>query len=192
MKRSLAVLALLLAPSLHAADTWVVDKAHSAVAFQVRHFVSQVSGNFNDFEGTVVADAAKPEASSVEFKIKATSVDTRNEKRDIHLRSDDFFGVEKFPEISFKSKSVKKTGSDTFDVTGTFTMHGVSKEVTLPVKFLGEMGGKGGFELSTTLNRKDYGINFNRALDQGGMMLGDDVKVSINLEANKPKPEVAK
>jgi polyisoprenoid-binding protein YceI len=179
MKRSLAVLALL------------IDKVHSQVGFQVRHFVSQVSGTFNDFEGTIVADAAKVEASSVDFKIKATSVDTRNEKRDNHLRSDDFFGVEKFPEITFKSKSVKKTGADTFDVAGTLTMHGVAKEVTLPVKYLGTMGDKGGFELSTTLNRKDYGINFNRAVDQGGMMLGDDVKIVINLEVSKAKPEAA-
>jgi len=192
MKRSLLWVALVAAPVLQAADTWTIDKNHSEVAFQVRHVVTQVRGNFVDFEGTIVTDAAKPEASSVEFKVKTTSINTNNANRDKHLRSPDFFDVEKFPELTFKSTKVQKTGTDTFDVTGDLTMHGVTKSATLPVKYLGSAAMRGkqkaGFELTATLNRKDYGINWNGTLDQGGFVLGDDVKVQINLEVDQVVP----
>lgn len=198
MKKSLAVLGLaaLIAPAALAADTWTVDRAHSEVSFQVRHFVTNVRGQFGEFDGTIVTDAAKPEASSVEFKIKAASVNTQNDKRDAHLRTPDFFAVEQFPEITFKSTAVKPTGKDTFDVTGNFTLRGVTKQITLPVKFLGSLkdpwgNERAGFELSTVLNRKDYGVNWNKVLDQGGYMLSDDVTVSINLEVAKAAPAAA-
>ncbi len=180
-----------------AQDTWNVDKAHSEIGFQIRHFVTKVRGRFTDFAGTIVANAAKPETSSVEFTIKATSIDTDNENRDKDLRSSNFFDVEKFAEITFKSSKVKAAGKDRYDVTGTLTMHGVSKEITLPVSFLGSVptkdrqgreGAKAGFETAVTLNRKDYEITWNRALDTGGFMLGDDVQVQINLETNKQLP----
>src|SRR6185295_13183779 len=117
-------------------------------------------------------------------------IDTANADRDKHLRTADFFDVEKYPEITFKSKSVKATGKDHYAVTGDFTMHGVTKEITLPVTFLGEANDpwgnqRAGFETAVTLNRKDYGITWNKALDAGGALLGEDVPVAISLEAVK-------
>ena len=179
------------APAL-AVDTYTVDPAHSEVSFQIRHLVTQVRGKFDDYKGTVHLDPAKMENSSVEFNIKAASIDTGVADRDKDLRSADFFDVEKFPEITFKSKSIKATGKDQYAVTGTFTLHGVSKEVTLPVTFGGTIkdpwgNQRAGFSTETTLNRKDYGIVWNKALDNGGALLGDDVKVAISLEAVKAK-----
>jgi polyisoprenoid-binding protein YceI len=189
---ALAATAALATPAL-AAETFTVDKAHAAVLFQIRHFMTQVAGRFLEFEGSIQIDRAKPEASSVEFAIKATSIDTGEPRRDQHLRAADFFDVAKFATISFKSTSMRPAGKDSYQVTGAFTMHGVTKEITLPVTVLGEItdpwGNKRiGFETSTTLNRKDYGMSWNQALDQGGFVLGDDVKVSVNLEAIQQKP----
>jgi polyisoprenoid-binding protein YceI len=176
-----------------AADVFTIDKVHSEVGFRVRHMVSKVSGRFVDFAGTISADAAKPETSSVELTIQATSIDTANAQRDQHLRSPDFFDVAKFPTIAFKSSKVTPTSKDHYDVTGTLTMHGVSREITLPVAFLGlgkdPWGGeRAGFSLTTTLNRKDYGIVWNQVLDSGGLLLGEDVAIEINVEAVKAKP----
>jgi polyisoprenoid-binding protein YceI len=195
MRALTAVLSLgLLASPALAADTYLVDKNHSEAAFQVRHLVSKVRGRFTDFAGTISVDQAKPETSTVEFTIKTTSINTDVEARDKHLRSADFFDVEKFPEITFKSSKVVAKGKDHLDVTGTLTMHGVSKEVTLPVTALGFIKAgkdeKAGFETAVTLNRKDYGITWNRAMDTGGVMLGEDIAVAINIEANKKKEEV--
>lgn len=187
-----AVLITLAALPLRA-DTFAVDPAHSEVAFQIRHLVTQVRGRFNDFSGTIQMDPKNLASSSVEFQIKAASIDTNAPDRDKHLRSADFFDVEKYPEITFKSKSIKPTGKETYDVTGTLTLHGVSKEVTLPVTYLGQAsmrGTRAGFAMTTTLDRKDYGVTWNRALDAGGAILGDDVKVEINLETVK-KEEAA-
>ena len=184
--------ALLAASSLSAADTWTVDKGHSDASFTIRHMMSRVRGQFTDFSGAIVADAAKPEAASVEFALKAASINTASEGRDKDLRSPNFFDVEKFPEITFKSSKVKSTGKDKYDVTGTLAMHGVSKEVTIPVQFLGfgkdPWGNeKAGFSIDFTLNRKDFGITYNKVLDTGGALLGDEVAVSINLETAKKK-----
>ena len=196
MNRTFAVLALAagLAGPAQAAETLVIDRVHSDASFQVRHFVSNVRGRFTDFSGTIVADAAKPEASTVELTIKTASIDTDQPNRDKHLQSADFFDVEKFPEITFKSTSVKAAGKNKFDVTGNLTMHGVTRQVTLPVTYLGSVGAgkdaKHGFETTTTINRKDFGIVWNKALDNGGYMLGDDVTVDINIEA-APKKETA-
>jgi polyisoprenoid-binding protein YceI len=179
-----------------AAQTYAIDKTHSEVLFSVKHLVSRVSGQFQDFGGTIVIDRAKPEASTAELSIKAASISTKEARRDDHLRSPDFFDVAKFPEITFKSTKVTPKGKDAFEVTGDLTLHGVTKPVVLEVGFLGDakdpMGNeKAGFEATTTLNRKDFGIVWNKALDQGGYLLGDDVKVTINLEAAKPKPAPA-
>jgi len=201
MRRGFAfALASLVATAPAAAqDTWVVDKAHSEVTFQIRHFVTKVRGRFTDFAGTIVADAEAPESSSVEFTIKAASIDTDNEYRDNDLRGTNFFDVEQFPDISFKSTQVAPAGNDSYEVTGLLTMRGTSREIVLPVTYLGSVatkdqqgrhGAKGGFETSVTLNRKDFGITWNRALDTGGFMLGDDVLVQINVEANMKMPEV--
>jgi polyisoprenoid-binding protein YceI len=192
---SVAALAALVALPLKA-DTFAVDPTHSEVSFQIRHMVSQVRGRFNDFSGTVQLDAKNPAASSVDFHIKAASIDTNVADRDKHLRSADFFDVEKFPEITFKSESIQAAGKDKYNVTGTLTMHGVSKKVTLPVTLGGEVkdpwgNTRAGFEIETTLDRKAYGIVWNKALDNGGVMLGDDVKVAINLETVKKSDKPA-
>jgi polyisoprenoid-binding protein YceI len=199
MTRKLAtpVAALLFAasPAL-AADTFVVDKAHSEAIFQIRHLVSKVSGRFREFSGTIHADPAKPEASTVEFTIKTDSIDTANESRDKDLKSPNFFDVEKMPEITFKSSKFTPTGKDRYNVSGTLTLHGVAKEVVLPVTFLGMAkdpwgNERAGFELSTTLNRKDFGIVWNKLLDNGGTLLGDEVSIAINLETIKQKEPAA-
>ncbi|HYS52566.1 MAG TPA: YceI family protein [Thermoanaerobaculia bacterium] len=190
------VAAALLAVSAFAADTYVVDRNHSEATFQVRHFVSRVSGKFDDFAGAISVDAANPAASSVEFTIKTTSIDTGVADRDKDLRGPNFFEVEKFPEISFKSTSIKPgSRKDVYDVTGTFTLHGVTKSITLPVEFLGfikdNRGNQhAGFTTRTTINRKDYGIVWNRALDAGGTLLSDDVDITVNIEAIKPAAAV--
>jgi polyisoprenoid-binding protein YceI len=190
----LALLLVVAAVPLFAADTYTIDKNHSDVSFQIRHFASKVRGRFTDFEGTVQADPSKPETSSVAFKIKTASIDTDNTDRDNHLRTADFFDAAKFPEITFKSTKITPTGKDKFDVTGTLTIRGVTKDVTIPVVYLGSAKDPGGnerasFELAIKLNRKDYGINWNKALDQGGFMLSDDADVQIALETVKKKPE---
>ena len=159
----------------------------------MRHFVSRVHGNFGEFDGIVTIDRENPSASSVAFTINAASIDTGSADRDKHLRSADFFETEKFPEITFKSVSVQPAGAkDAYNVTGDFTMHGVTKRITLPVTFLGfakdaRGNEKAGFTVETTLSRKDYNINWNRALDGGGFILGEDVKVVVDLELNKAK-----
>ena len=192
MHRRLRLLTLLLAAAaattpLSAADTYTIDKAHSDVSFQIRHFASKVRGSFNDFEGTILADQATPELSSVVFTIKTASIDTNNPDRDKHLRSADFFDAEKYPEITFKSSKITPAGKDKYNAAGTLTVHGVSKDVTVPVTFLGFAKDPGGnqrasFETTIKLNRKDFGINWNKALDAGGFMLSDDVDVTIGLE----------
>jgi polyisoprenoid-binding protein YceI len=182
----------LAAGTAQAAETFVVDTPHSEAVFQVRHFVTKVRGRFDDFTGTIQVDRANPAASAVELKINAATLNTAHPGRDKHLRSADFFDVEKYPEITFKSTKITPKGQNAYDVTGTFTMHGVTKEITVPVSFLGFMGSgpteKAGFSADFTLNRKDYGIVWNRALDAGGTVLGDDVFISVNIEANPPKP----
>jgi polyisoprenoid-binding protein YceI len=192
------IAAVLVAASAVAADTFVVDKNHSEATFQIRHLVSKVSGRFDDFTGVVVIDRANPAASSVEFTIKTASVNTGVVNRDNDLRSANFFEAEKYPEITFKSTSIKPSATkDVYDVTGPLTMHGVTKTITLPVEFGGLIkdpwgNDRAGFALSTRLNRKDYGLTWNKALDSGGFMLSDDVSININIEAVKKAPASSK
>jgi polyisoprenoid-binding protein YceI len=192
--RRLAVLALVALPlyaqTPAAPEVWVIDKPHSSASFKIRHLMSNVTGYFRDFDAAIAIDRAEPARSSVEFTIKSASIDTRDADRDEHLRSPDFFEVTKYPLISFKSASVAKKSESLFDVTGDLTMHGVTKRVTLPVTFLGfgrdpRGNEKAGFEIETTLDRKDYNITWNRLLDEGGVLLGDEVKVTIELEVGK-------
>lgn len=173
-----------------AATRYQVDAVHSEVSFSIRHLVTNVRGFFTDFSGTILYNAAAPEKSSVEFRIQAASINTHNAKRDEHLRSPDFFDVAKFPEITFISKRVERISDKEFRVTGELTMHGVTKVITLPVMYNGEVKDpwgnvKAGFSTQYRLNRKDFGINWNQTLDTGGLVLGDEVDVSINLEAQK-------
>ena len=170
------------------ARTYKIDKSHSEAIFQVRHLVTRVRGRFSDFEGTIVLDEANPEQSSVEFTIQATSIDTNEPDRDKHLRSDDFFAVEQFKTITFKSRKITKRGGETFDVVGDLTIRGVTKEITLPVTHLGKAkdpwgNDKVGFETEITINRKDFGLKWNAPLETGGFLVGDEVKVSLSIQA---------
>jgi polyisoprenoid-binding protein YceI len=194
-KFAFATLLTFIALSAFAGDVYLADKNHSEARFEIRHLMSKVSGKFSDVAATINIDQANPAASTVEFSMKTASVNTGNEGRDGHLRKPDFFDSEKFPEATFKSTEVKATSNkNVYQVTGDLTMRGVTKRVTLPVEFLGfgkDPGGnmRAGFSVKTTLNRKDYGINWNRSLDEGGFLLADDVDVTVNIEAMKKKPE---
>ncbi len=202
MKRSprfVVILALLVAgalPALAEVETFTFDKAHSLVGFRIRHFVSKVEGRFNKFDGTISIDRQNPSASKVELTIQADSIDTGNENRDKDLRSENFFDVARYPTITFKSTKVVAKGNDAYDVAGELTMHGVTKTITVPVKHLGFVavkgprgkGEKAGFEISFPLNRKDYGIVWNRPLETGGFMLSEDVDINIQVESNKQMP----
>ena len=168
--------------------TYKIDKSHSEVIFQVRHLVTRVRGRFDDFEGTVNVHEDKPELSSVEFTVQAASIDTNEAQRDTHLRSADFFEVEKFPTITFRSKRVVKRSNESYDVVGDLAIHGVTKEITLPVTHLGKAkdpwgNERLGFEAEITLNRKDYGLTWNAPLEIGGFLVGDEVKASLSLQA---------
>jgi len=188
---ALALAAVLTASAAVAApETFNVDKNHSIVGFRIRHFVSKVEGRFKDFEGAIVLDRQNPAASRVDLTIQAASIDTASDSRDKDLRSANFFDVEKYPTITFKSTKVVPKGGDNYDVTGDFTMHGVTKTITVPVRHGGFAKAgkteKAGFEtVNFKLDRKDYGITWNRTVDAGGLMLGDDVDINIQVEANK-------
>jgi polyisoprenoid-binding protein YceI len=165
-----------------------IDRSHSEVRFRVRHLLSRVGGQFKDFTGEVVFDPDRPEASSVNVRIDAASIDTGVSDRDMHLRSDDFFAVEKHPDLTFVSDRVVRTGADSFTVHGTLTIRGISRHVELPVDYLGSARNPYGkdlaaFEGAIRLNRKDFGLTWNAALETGGFLVGDDVEVTLNIEA---------
>ena len=171
-----------------ATRTFAIDKAHSEVTFQVRHLVTKVRGRFTDFTGTVRFDEARPELSSASFEAGTASIDTGTADRDQHLRSEDFFSVEKFPSLTFVSSKVARKSAQEFDVTGTLTIRGVAKEVTLPVTYLGAANdpwgnARVGFEAEITINRKDFGLTWNAALEAGGFLVGDEVKISASVQA---------
>ena len=186
--RRTVLIALALALSLGtfavAADTYKIDSEHSAVIFRVTHFnVGNAYGRFNDPTGTVVYDKADPSKSTFTFEVKTDNVDTDNDKRDAHLKSPDFFDAKQFPTITFKSKSVKGEG-DMLQVTGDLNLHGVTKEITVPIKKTGEtdtgkMGYRTGWEAQVDLKRSDFGMT--------GMQgpIGDDVHLVISFEAVK-------
>jgi polyisoprenoid-binding protein YceI len=195
LARNVLWMALVVAP-LHAqqspTEAWMADPAHSVVEFKIRHLVSSVTDNFRDFDAAIALNRDNPAASSVQLTIRTASIDTANKNRDEHLRSPDFFEVSKYPTLTFKSTEIKAKSKSEFDVTGDLTIHGVTKRVTLPVTFLGfardpRGNERGGFEIETTLNRKDYGLLWNQTLDEGGFLLGDDVKVDISLEVARKK-----
>ena len=184
-----SVSAFVLSQSALSADTYVFDKNHSTMGFQVRHLFSKVPGKFNDFAGKIQYDDASPQNSSVEVTIKTASIDTGVEMRDKDLRSANFFDVEKFPEITFKSNSVKQTGENTADVTGDLNMHGVTKEVVLKVELLGKGAGPqgktlSGWEAKTNVKRSDFGLTWNKMIE-GTQMVGDDVDIDLRVEADK-------
>jgi polyisoprenoid-binding protein YceI len=171
-----------------AVRTYQIDRTHSEATFQVRHLLGKVRGRFSEFEGVIAFEEEAPEASSVRFTIDAKSINTDQADRDAHLRSADFFDVDRFPTLAFASTDVTRTGERTFDVTGTLTLHGVERRLTLPVSYLGRAKDPWGheraaFEAEIVLNRKDFGLTWNAALETGGFMVGDEVRVSLSVQA---------
>ena len=177
--------------------TYTIDPAHSRIGFVARHaLVTKVRGNFNEFEGTLNLDVANPENSSADITIQVLSVDTRNAQRDEHLRTNDFFAPGEFPTITFKSTAVKQTGPETFDVTGDFTVRGVTKSITVPFEFTGSAtdpfgNERVGFEATTTINRGDYGVTWNAPLEAGGVLVSEKITIEIEVSAIKDKPAEA-
>jgi polyisoprenoid-binding protein YceI len=168
--------------------TFAIDKAHSEATFQVRHLVTKVRGHFSDFSGVIAFNEQAPEQSTVAFTINTASIDTATPDRDAHLRSEDFFFVDKHPTITFASSKITKKAGDEYDVQGKLSIRGVTKDVTLPVTFLGHAkdpwgNARIGFEAETTINRKDFGLMWNAALETGGFLVGDEVKIALNVQA---------
>lgn len=172
---------------------YVVDPDHSIVEFQVKHMViSKTTGRFTDYSGFVDLDADAKEVKAIEATIKAASLNTNHQKRDTHLKTADFFDVEKYPTVTYTLKRVKKTG-DEFTALGDLTMHGVTKEITLVGSFNGSANDpwgnvRAGFTGRGTLNRKDFGMNWSKTLDNGGLIVGDDVDIRLEIEAIRAKP----
>lgn len=195
MKKMLLTCALaagVAAPAL-AADSYTVDVSHSEVTFQVSHLtISKVRGRFKEFEGNIQVEPGKPELSSVEFRIKSASVDTADPKRDEHLKSADFFDAANHPELTFKSTRIVPKGKDLYDVTGNLTIRGNTKTISLAVTVAGPIqdpwgNTRIGFEAATTINRKDYGVSWSKAMDNGGLVVSDEVAITIALETAKKK-----
>jgi polyisoprenoid-binding protein YceI len=182
------------APAARAADTYTIDVSHSNVSFSIRHFFSKVPGRFGKYEGTIVYDPEDLGKSSVNVTIDAASIDTDLADRDKHLKSPDFFDVEKFPKITFASAKVKPVGKNKAQVEGTLTIKGVSKPVTLDIEVLGtgpDAWGntRGGFEGRTRVNRQDFGVSWNKVVEGGGTILGDEVEIILNVEAVRQAPK---
>ena len=169
--------------------TYTVDPAHSRIGFVARHaMVTKVRGSFNEFDGSGYFDAADPTKSHLQLNIKAASIDTRNAARDAHLRSNDFFSMDEFPEITFASTSIEQVSPEKFRVTGDLTIKGVTKPVTLDVAYTGAAvdpygNQRIGLEASATVNRKDWGVNWNAALEAGGVLVSESVNLEIEISA---------
>ena len=167
--------------------TWTLDPTHTRANFSARHMmVTTVRGGFDKVSGAVVFDPKNPQASSVQATIEAASINTGVGDRDNHLRSADFLDVETYPTITFKSTSVQPTGDTTANVTGDLTIRDVTRPVTLKVEFLGESFGfnsqRAGFEATTKINREDFGLTWNVALETGGVLVGKDITLNIDAE----------
>lgn len=193
--RMLALLVIAASSLVFGQTAWTIDSAHSAAQFSVRHMmISNVRGEFGKLTGTAVYDPANPGASTVEATIDATTINTREPKRDEDLRSANFFDTANYPTITFKSKKAESLGEGHLKVTGDLTMHGVTREVVLDVTGLNNQvkDPRGnlhmGASATTRLNRKDFGINWNRTLDSGGMVVADEVDVILDVEMVKKAP----
>jgi polyisoprenoid-binding protein YceI len=186
LTRGLALLAFLAAPALFAAE-YEIDTAHSSVGFSIRHIATKVKGSFAQFEGKISFDEKKPAASKVEVTLKVASINTNNEKRDAHLRTPDFFNVDKHPLATFKSTKVTAAGKGKFKVEGDLNLHGVTKPVTLKVEHLGTESAWGsqiaGFTATTRILRKDFGFDLGKLLESGKLVLSDEVDLTMDIEA---------
>lgn len=171
--------------------TWNIDPSHSGVHFTVRHMVvSKVRGAFTRWQGTIQFDEKNPEAGKVSVQIEAPSIDTREEKRDAHLRSPDFFDVGKFPKITFKSTQITKQAEGKYAVAGDLTIHGVTKPVTLATELSPEVkdpwnNQRRGATATTKISRKDFGLTWNKALEAGGVAVSDEVNITVDVELVK-------
>lgn len=170
--------------------TWAVDKSHSQVGFTVRHLgISKVSGDFKDYDATIMLDPADLSTLKATATLQTASIDTDNERRDNHLKSDDFFNAEEYPAMTFASTSVRNIDGNSFELVGNLTIRDVTKEVVLAGELLGTaaMGDKtiAALEASTTINRFDYNLKWNRALEAGGLVVGEDVTINLALEVVK-------
>lgn len=171
--------------------TYTIDPSHSRLGFVARHaMVTKVRGGFNDFAGTFTLDADDPARSTAEITIQATSVDTRNADRDAHLRSNDFFAMDDHPEISFASTAIEQLDAENYRVTGDLTLRGVTKPVTIDLAYTGSAidpwgNTRVGFEGTAQVNRKDWGLNWNAALDAGGVLVSEKVTLEFEISATK-------
>ena len=171
--------------------TYTIDPAHTRIGFVARHaMVTKVRGAFNEFEGTAVLDGDNPTNSTAQVTIKAASIDTRNAQRDEHLRNNDFLAAESYPEITFVSTAVRRTGDTSFDLTGNLTIKGITNSVTIPVSYEGAATDpfgnlRAGFEGSVTINRKDYGVTWNAALETGGVLVSEKITLEFEISAIK-------
>ena len=169
-------------------STWKIDGSHSTVAFSIRHLViAKVRGRFGAFEGTVELDDAAGVWKSARASIDVASIDTREEKRDAHLRSADFFDAATHPKITFASKSAEARGKDKYVVRGDLSIHGVTKEVSLDVEFLGRTkdpwgGERAAFTATTEIHRTDFGLQWNQALETGGLVVGEKVEIELDVQ----------
>ena len=174
-----------------AASTWNIDPSHSAIHFSVRHMVvSKTRGRFGKFGGQLSFDPKNPAAASVQVTIDTASIDSADAQRDGHLRSADFFDVEKFPHATFKSTKVQDLGGDKYRVTGNLTVHGVTRPVVLETSFEGSGkdpwgGERAGFSATTSIDRREFGLEWNTALETGGVLVGDKVELTLEVEAVK-------
>lgn len=171
---------------------YVVDGGHSSANFKVKHLMSKTAGNFKDFSGTFTFDEKNPKAFKGSFTVKADSIFTNEAKRDGHLKSADFFDVEKHPTLTFVAKELKAAGKNKYKMSGDFTMLGVTKAVSFDMEYLGAGkdpwgNEKVGFSASGKINRKDYGMVWNKALDTGGFLVGDEVEIDVQVEGNAQK-----
>ena len=192
MKKALFAIGLLSIATFGSTQTkWNIDKSHSNIRFTVVHMlISEVDGEFNEFDGSVTSKSDDFNGATIEFSANTASVDTKNERRDNHLKSDDFFNAESFPKISFKGK-LEKEGKNYF-LVGDLTMRDVTKKVKFETKYLGSMqngdrGRKAGFKITGTVNRFDYGLKWDRAVEAGGLVVGEDVEITCKIELNEVK-----
>ena len=173
------------------AGQWRFDPTHTRIGFSTRHaMVTKVRGAFNDFDGLITVDPENPERSKVELTVKVASIDTRNADRDQHLRTNDFFDAPQFPEITFVSSRVDQVDEGHFIVSGDVTIRGVTKEISIPIDFIGverdPMGNlRAGFEGSRRIDRQDFGLKWNTALDSGGVLVSDKITLEFEVSAIK-------
>jgi polyisoprenoid-binding protein YceI len=187
-KLNTLVVAMLVAGAAMAQTNWSIDKVHSKIGFNAKHLVvSEVEGNFKDYDAKVTSTADDFAGSTIEFTAKTASVFTDNEKRDGHLKSDDFFNAEKFPELKFSGNLVKENGK--YVLKGNLTIRDVTKPVTLDVTYGGRVkafgGERAGFKISGKILRKDYGLKFNAALEGGGLVVSDEIEINVKVELTK-------